>query len=483
MKTKDGPSKTDVAANNKVLIIDDSATCQEMFDGVLKSNGYETRCVSDGKDSLAVISDWAPSVILLDLMMPGMDGQEVCKVIRQANLPVRPSIIVVSAKDDKDTIVDALACGADDFVIKPFNDAELIARVKAQQRILNFYREIEQDKKNLESILEITTAVSASLDPSEVLNVIVNKVAGVTNAVRCSVVLVAKENEGYVLASHEDPSVTELKIDLAKYPEIQRVISTKEALYLNDMVSNPLLAPVQGHIQGLKEMSALVVPIVFNDEVLGTLFLRARRKEKGFSKKEMDFCRIVANSSFYAIRNAKLFDKITRERETFKEIAIKDHLTTLYNHNFFYTRLDEEFDRAVRYDTPLSVIMLDIDDFKNINDSYGHRVGDVVLREVSAMIKKGVRKTDVVARYGGEEFAVILPHTPLKGALEEGERLRAMIESHAYGGVISEKVTVSVGVAAYPMKAAMNSGDLVNRADDALYKAKWSGKNCVRAAE
>ncbi len=483
MKTKDDPSKTDVTANNKVLIIDDSATCQDMFDGILKSNGYETRCLSNGKECLAVISEWRPSVILLDLMMPGMDGHEVCKGIRQANLPIRPAIIIVSAKDGKDTIVDALECGADDFLMKPVNNAELVARVKAQQRILNSYREIEEDKRNLESILEITTAVSASLDPSEVLNIIVSKVASVTSAVRCSVVLVAKENEGYVLASHEDPSVTELKLDLTKYPEIQRVISTKEPLYLNDMVTNPLLAPVHDQIRDLKEMSALVVPIVFNDEVLGTLFLRARRKERGFSKKEMDFCRIVANSSFYAIRNAKLFDKINRERDTFKEIAIKDHLTTLYNHNFFYNRLEEEFDRAVRYDTPLSVIMLDIDDFKHINDTYGHRVGDVVLREVAAMIKKGVRKTDIVARYGGEEFAVILPHTPLAGGVEEGERLREMIESHAYAGIISEKVTVSVGVAAYPMKAAMNSGDLVSRADDALYKAKWSGKNCVRQAE
>ncbi|MBI5454690.1 MAG: sensor domain-containing diguanylate cyclase, partial [Deltaproteobacteria bacterium] len=249
------------------------------------------------------------------------------------------------------------------------------------------------------------------------------------------------------------------------------------------VLNHPLMAGVKNRIADLKDMSILIVPIVFNDEVLGTLFLRTRKKENGFSQKEIDFCRIVANSSFHALRNARLFEKVTKEKEYLKEIAVKDQLTSLYNHNFFYSRLEEEFERAVRYETPLSLIMLDIDNFKQINDTFGHRVGDVVLREIAAMVKRGVRKTDIVARYGGEEFAVILPHTLLKGAVDEAERLREIVESHAYAGLVSNKITVSIGVASYPQKGAMNSGDLVNYADDALYKAKWSGKNCVKVAE
>jgi len=469
---------------NKVLIIEDSLTNKAILEDILSHNGFETRSASDGKEGLKLLGEWAPNVILLDIVMPGMDGFSVCKEIRRMDIHPRPSIVMVSVKADKESIVNSLACGADDFITKPINEAELIARVRAQQRICDFNRELEEDKRNLETILDITGTMSASLDPSEVLSTIVTKVADVTQAVRCSIVLIAtEENEGYVLASHEDPMIRELKIDLSRYPEIKQVIATKTPLAIEDIVNSPIMHPVKDSVKEFAGMSMLIVPIVFNDEVLGTLFLRTRKKVHGFAQKEIDFCRIVANASFHALRNARLFEKVVKEKDYLKEMAVRDHLTNLYNHNFFYSRLDEEFERAVRYETPLSLIMLDIDNFKQINDTYGHRVGDMVLKEISALIKKGVRKTDIVARYGGEEFSVILPHTLLKGAVDEAERLREMIDNHAYAGLVNHRVTVSVGVASYPQKGAMNSGDLVNYADDALYKAKWSGKNCVKVAE
>ena len=469
--------------NNKVLIVDDNLTSKAILEDILNQNGYETRYAPDGKEGLRILAQWKPNLILLDLVMPGMDGYSVCRQAREMNISPRPSVIIISVKDDKNSIVNSLASGADDFMAKPINEAELVARVRAQQRIAEFYRELEEDKRNLETILDISTAMSATLDPSEVLSTIVSKVAGITEAVRCSIVLIAKEDEAYVLASHEDPSVKELRIDLAKYPEIKKVVSTKIPLALDDITTHPLMSPVKESITDLGGMSVLIVPIVFNDEVLGTLFLRTRRKMHGFTKKEVDFCRIVANASFHALRNARLFEKVVKEKDYLREMAVKDHLTNLYNHNFFYSRLEEEFERAVRYETPLSLIMMDIDNFKQINDTYGHRVGDVVLREISATIRKGVRKTDIVARYGGEEFAVILPHTLQKGAVEEAERLRESIAAAAYAGLVNHKITMSIGVASYPQKGAMNSGDLVNHADDALYKAKWGGKNCVKIAE
>ena len=477
-------TETGIAMTNKVLIIEDSLTSKAILEDILTQNGFETRSATNGKEGLRILSEWTPNVILLDLVMPGMDGFSVCREIRQMDLHPRPSVIIVSVKGDNESIVTSLANGADDFIVKPIKEPELIARVTAQQRIRDFYRELEEDKRNLETILDITSTMAASLDPSEVLNTIVSKVAGVTQAVRCSIVLIAnQENEGYVLASHEDPAVRELKIDLSKYPEIQQVINTKAPLALEDIVNNPIMNQVKESVKDFEGMSILIVPIVFNDEVLGTLFLRTRKKVNGFSKKEIDFCRIVANASFHALRNARLFEKVVKEKDYLKEMAVRDHLTSLYNHNFFYSRLDEEFERAVRYETPLALIMMDIDNFKQINDTYGHRVGDMVLKEISALIKKGVRKTDIVARYGGEEFSVILPHTLVKGAVDEAERLREMIESHAYAGLANHKVTISVGVASYPQQGAMNSGNLVNHADDALYRAKWSGKNCVKIAE
>ena len=482
-KEKDSRLIVDNIKNNRILIIEDARTVKEVLEEVLRVNGYNVRSAKDGDSGLDIVKQWQPAIVLLDIVLPGKNGIEICAEIREMDIGFRPSIIMISSRAEKKVIIDALAKGADDFIVKPFNEGEIIARIKAQERINEFYREVESDKKNLETMLSITTAMSATLEPHKVLHTIVSEVAAMTGAARCSIVLVVQGHNGYVIASHEDPKLRELKIDLDKYPEILRAFESKMPVALNDMVNDPLMVPVKGHLKGLEEMSALILPIAFNDEVVGTLLLRARRREVGFTKKEVDVCRIVANSAFHAIRNARLFDRLLKERDTLQEIAITDQLTGLYNHNFFYARLEEEFDRAVRYETALAVIMIDIDDFKKINDTYGHRVGDVVLRGIAEMIKKGVRKTDVVARYGGEEFAVILPHTALDGAMYEGERLREMVGSHTYAGLVKDNITISVGVAAYPQNNVMNSGDLVNLADDALYKAKWNGKNCVRNSE
>jgi two-component system cell cycle response regulator len=468
---------------HKVLIIDDDPAIKAMLEGALSTGEFETRSASGGKRGLTLIKEWGPSVVLLDLVMPGIDGLKVCDKLRAMQLERRPSVIMLSSKDDKKTIVEALSLGADDFIVKPFNEAELAARVRAQIRISDFYSEVAEDKRNLESILAISNAVSETLDPAEVLNIIVNRVAAATGALRCSIVLIAQEDEAYVLATNDDPKINDFKLDLAKYPEIKKVMDTKSPLALDDIVNDPLMSGVKDKIRDLKDMSILLVPIVIQDEVLGTLFLRSRRKESGFAKKEVDFCRIVANASFHAIKNARRFEQVSQEKEQLKKIAITDALTTLYNHDFFYLRLAEEFDRAVRYETRLSLIMMDIDDFKQINDRYGHRAGDNVLKEVAAMIKRGVRKTDIVARYGGEEFAIIMPHNTMEGAIEEAERLRELIASHAYAGLIEETITMSFGVASYPELGVMNSGDFVDQADDALYKAKRSGKNCIRIAE
>ncbi len=467
--------------NNRVLIIDDDLTTKAILEDILHSHGFDTRHAGGGKEGLAIVREWNPSVILLDLVMPEMDGTEVCSAIRSMKLPQLPSIIIISMRGDKKIIADSLSKGADDFIVKPIDELELLARIRAQLRIREFYREIENDKRTLETILDITNAISATLDTARVLEIIVSKVAELTHAIRCSILLIVKSTEGYVLASHEDPNIRNLKLDLSKYPEIQEVINTKRPLVIEDMASHPLLNNVKDLVKELRDMSALIVPIVFNDEVMGTLFLRAKRKGKGFTPKEIRFCQIVSNSSYYAIKNAQLFEKTLKEKERLGEMAIRDQLTTLYNHNFFYNRLDEEFERAVRYNVPLSILMMDIDDFKRINDSYGHRVGDHVLKELARIIKKMVRKSDILARYGGEEFALILPHTGLKGAVEEAERIRKIVESHSYAGLKLEQVTMSIGVASYPKEGVKNSGDLVNLADNALYMAKAEGKNRVKS--
>ncbi len=462
----------------KILIIEEPEVVRVSYADGLRSEGFAVRVIRGSEEASDIISRWNPAVILLHVDGGGVQSKQLLRDIRRMQTKSRPSIIVIPENKDKDELIGTLKDGADDFILPPVSASELSARVREQLRLSGFYSRFHADRESLRSLLEITNAITTSLNPTEVFQTIVNRVAEATGAERCSIVLVTR-NEGYVLASHDDPELKDKKIDLQKYPEIIEAINRKDPLIVDDIATNPLMCAVKDSVKGLEGKSLLLVPIVFNDRVLGTLFLRTKKEGGGFDDDEVNFCRIVANSAFHAIKNARIFQQLAEENSYLQEAAITDHLTGLYNHNHFYLHLDEDFMRASRYRTPLSLIMMDIDHFKSINDTHGHRAGDMVLRDLARLVKNAVRKSDVLARYGGEEFAMILPNTDLKGAADEAERLRKMVEAYRFRAFPDIRVTMSLGVAAYPHKAIASSGDLVSRADEALYRAKHGGRNRV----
>jgi diguanylate cyclase (GGDEF)-like protein len=163
-------------------------------------------------------------------------------------------------------------------------------------------------------------------------------------------------------------------------------------------------------------------------------------------------------------------------------LSITDGLTKLNNHRHFQDELARAFEESQRYDRPLSLAMIDIDFFKKVNDTYGHAVGDEVLKAVSRLYKDSVRSTDLVARYGGEEFAVMMPETELNDGASFAEKIRSLIESTAIDTQAGPlKVTVSIGVASVPLSRVQNSKELIVAADKALYRAKKGGRNQVQA--
>jgi diguanylate cyclase (GGDEF)-like protein len=165
--------------------------------------------------------------------------------------------------------------------------------------------------------------------------------------------------------------------------------------------------------------------------------------------------------------------------ETVEALAITDSLTGLFTRRYFFERLTEELIRSKKHNLKLTFLMVDIDDFKKCNDTHGHLVGDVVLKEVSRLIRESVREIDLVARYGGEEFSLILPETDRKGALLVAERIRKKIEDNVFNAYDEKlKLTVSVGLSVYPEDADESEG-LTEKADKAMYAAKNSGKNIV----
>ncbi len=223
--------------------------------------------------------------------------------------------------------------------------------------------------------------------------------------------------------------------------------------------------------------SQVALPLRTGDHMIGVLVV-ASANYREFNAAELERLQVIGNQSSITLQNALLHGELER-------LSVTDRLTELYNHGYFQQRLEEEVGRAERFSHDMALIMIDIDDFKEFNDTYGHPRGDTVLKAVSAVIRQNLRDMDVAARYGGEEFVIVLPETDLKGATAVAERIRTGVEETAFIGVedmapISK--SISVGVATYPEHATTQSR-LIESADRAMYAAKRAGKNMVKVAE
>lgn len=222
--------------------------------------------------------------------------------------------------------------------------------------------------------------------------------------------------------------------------------------------------------------SQAATPLRSGDAVIGVLLI-ASATFRDLTHAERDRLQVIANQSSLALQNSLLHEELER-------LSVTDRLTDLYNHGYLHQRLDEEMERCVRFDHQMSLIMLDIDNFKQFNDRYGHPKGDSVLKSLSAVIHDNLREIDVAARYGGEEFVIMLPETDIAGAVAVAERIRAGMAKHVQlTGEEDEQViqTISLGVANYPTHASSAAG-LVEAADQAMYRAKRAGKNQVVVA-
>ncbi len=391
--------------------------------------------------------------------------------------------VLPPVKDDKTVGAgSAVKPEVDCYLLSPFHkddlDNKLMTAVKGQHWFDIFYRE----KKDLQAIIELTSIISSTLNPKEVLYHIVKKLSEIVQLTRCSMISINADNQRFanIVSSFEDPSITNLKIDLRKYPEIKKALSVKKLILIKDAQRDPLMKEVRDIIAPIGIRSIIVVPVIFRDEVIGSLLLRTSRAGHSFTKREIKLCTAFANSSAHALYNAFLYESLDKEKSKIERLAITDYLTGVYNIRYFYNRLQEEFSRAERYKIPLSCIMFDIDYFKKINDTYGHRVGDMVLREFAQFVKTRTRKSDVFARYGGEEFIMLLPQTTAKGALSEAERLKEAVGSHRFHADHGEiRIAISMGISCSPHKKIKNYDDLINSADNSLYVAKAKGRDRI----
>jgi len=316
-------------------------------------------------------------------------------------------------------------------------------------------------------LLALASAVNSSLSLEEVLNVALTHVGRLMGSVAGAMYLVRPgkaelyRESSYNLTARARGSVRKLD---------------EEPLRSALSVMRPLVVTLDEHTapgldQGGHPQHALVVPIQRSGQLMGAmeLYLNAWRE---LSEDQADLLNGVASQAAIAIRHAQLF-------AAQEENALTDELTRLPNRRALAQRFLQEMQRARRHHAGISFLMIDIDHFKQVNDTYGHLNGDAVLAELASILSTGLRESDICARYGGEEFALILPETTESGARVLAERIRSKVASATFPGGL--KLTISVGVAATDEPALFTQ--LIDRADQALYAAKQGGRNQVRVAD
>lgn len=338
---------------------------------------------------------------------------------------------------------------------------------------LELKTEVEKRVGELQILFELSRTIASTLDLEEVLHRVTSEVPGKLDVQKFSVMLLNAAGELEVLNAHPANVGSEGLTFAVGEGVCGHAARQRRRHYAPDLENEPLFKVKGEKVRG----SLLSVPMVRGEELLGVLNFE-RSAPNAFPPADQDFFVAVADQIALAVQNARLHEHTL-------ELSVTDPLTGVPNRRYLYQQLESELARASRFDSPLSMVMVDIDHFKLLNDTAGHSAGDDVLRKVAQLMKHNLRKVDTLARYGGEEFIVLLPQIDRTEAAEVAEKLRrAIAESGIEQGRTQPlgKVTISVGVATMP-RDANDDVKLIDSADAALYASKRGGRNKVTSYE
>lgn len=327
---------------------------------------------------------------------------------------------------------------------------------------------MSRETQVLKTLLDVSRLISSNYPMPKVIKRISGKLRKLLNTDDCSIMILNEKSRE--LAFCESSGLTHWEMQNIKFTVGEGVAGWvakhKKPVLIADVREDARFKVVED--QKRKMVSMISAPLMVKNRVIGVVSLTTRDESHLFDQDELELVVLMSAHISLALENNRLY-----------EISVMDGLTNVYNRRYLEQRLSEEVAYSKRYSKPLTVVMLDIDFFKNLNDTYGHQAGDYVLVTVSGLLTEALREYDIVARYGGEEFAVILPTTPKQKGASIAERLRVSIAEHNFefkGEEIS--TSISLGVACFP-----DNGDtpdsLIAAADKALYRSKESGRNQV----
>jgi two-component system, cell cycle response regulator len=456
----------------RILIVDDILPNIKLLEAKLTSEYYDVVCADNGTKAIEMANKESPDLILLDVMMPGLDGFKVCEKLKSDPETGHIPVIMVTALSDTADRVRGLQAGADDFLSKPVRDVPLFARVRSLIRLkllMDVWRVREQTSTRLGLSAQPPLLAQESATGGRIL-VIEDSAVDIANLTQA----IAQDNHHVVDVITLDQGTAALAND-----SFDLIIV---ALHLREGDVLRFCSQVRSHVnEAIRSVPILLLSE--DDEDVARVAKSLDLGVNDYLMKPMDRQELLARVRTQ-IRRRRYQNRLRVLYEESITLASTDALTGVFNRRYLDTHLDQLLARANEMHKHLSVAFCDIDHFKNLNDTYGHAVGDEVLVEFCRRMTRNLRSFDLVSRIGGEEFVVVMPDTPPERAQRIAERLRQRIEEEPFKVSTGAEIraTISVGVTTCREDDDL-AADLLRRADEAMYRAKRSGRNKVIIAE
>ncbi len=484
----------------RIIVADSDPAVQQTIAWVLREHGYDVRGVTSCVAAVEAMPSFGADLILVDSQLLHSDESRSLLTLKSETRWHDLPVLVTSAQAPEEIVEGALAFGGTDVVRKPLRSGELLARIGAHLRTRSALdvtrRQLQTAQEALaqardeaqtgRTLMAIMREVSADLSSEEIYHVLVRRVARAIGLFRCSVVLARPgEMTAVVPAAFDDPTLRNLPIDLEKYPEVRVALEAGRPVLIPDVTVHPLFAELRQRWSRdgtvVPTRSVIALPFFVDRQQAGVFLLRRGAGEPPLDEEDVTFADAVVKAAVASIQRAHLLETARADNVRLAALAQTDPLTQVLNRRALTERLTSELDRARRYGHSVAVLMLDLDHFKQVNDTRGHLVGDGVLKDIAEILRGAVRSADFVARYGGEEFVVVLPETGVDGAVHFAERLRERIAATEFQAGLGTPLalTASIGVSLFPGPRITSVDDLLAAADTALYKAKSDGRNRV----
>jgi two-component system cell cycle response regulator len=474
----------------RILIADDSPLVLRMIEKMMTEAGLQVITAKDGLEALDKAVSEDVQLVILDVMMPRMNGYQACRLLKTEPSTAALPVVILTSKDQEGDRFWGLETGADYYITKdsePHRILDLVKNILAGEAgsrprapeprptsldILSHVNDLLDRKLYEATILsEIGRVARGLVQFDETFTSVMNLVGRVVDfAVGAMAFLEEDELEMVLVVRRPAAASVVDEVTARLLDATMRERGGTAFARVQSRVVTPTAGPGGPEEKALDGFAA--VPVSTNNRLAGMLAVAGRRVAR-LSPGNEAFLGQVANQAYIVMENARLFERV-------RNLSIRDSLTDLYNHRHVMDLVSVEFSRVGRYQEAFSLLMIDIDNFKKVNDEYGHPAGDAVLKDLAGIVKETVRTVDVVGRYGGEEFVAVLPHTAHELALETAERVRRRIHEHVFlAGESKIHVTVSVGVASYPSANVDSPSTLIREADKALYRAKEAGRDRV----